>query len=103
MIIEEREIYEFLKKTSFVDVITLINNYNSKMKIENNIDTYYSAKDLYNLYPNVFSKYKLSKYIKEEKLPFINNGKERLFLKTDIDEWLKKKSDSFLYYKNIKW
>ena len=59
MIIEEREIYEFLKKTSFVDVITLINNYNSKMKIENNIETYYSAKDLYALYPNVTSSLKI--------------------------------------------
>ena len=65
------------------------------MKIDNNIETYYSAKDLYVLYPNVFSKYKLSKYIKEEKLPFISNGKERLFLKTDIDEWLKRKATHF--------
>lgn len=93
------EIYEFLKKTSIIDIIALVNSYNNPKK-ENSINVYYTAKDLYKLYPNVFSKYKLSKYIKEEKLPFINNGKERLFLKNDIDEWLKKKSNSFLYYKN---
>ena len=92
----EKEIYDYLKKTSFIDVLNLIfKQANSNISNIDNINTYYTAKDLYKLYPNVFSKYKLDKYIKEDNLPVIKNGKDRLFLKSSIEEWLKKKSDSF--------
>ena len=56
------------------------------------------SKDLYKLYPHIFSKYKLAKYIKYENLPFIQNGKDRLFLKSNVEEWLKKKNHSFFNY-----
>ena len=89
----EKEIYDYLKKTSFIDVLNLIfKQANNNISNIDNINTYYTAKDLY---PNVFSKYKLDKYIKEDNLPVIKNGKDRLFLKSSIEEWLKKKSDSF--------
>ena len=92
----EKEIYEFLKKTSFIDILNIVLNQNNNIKLEqDNNMVYYTAKDLYRLYPNVFSKYKLDKYIKEDHLPFFKNGKDRLFLKSNIDEWLKNKSDSF--------
>lgn len=92
----EKEIYEFLKKTSFIDILNIVLNQNNNIKLEqDNNMVYYTAKDLYRLYPNVFSKYKLDKYIKEDHLPFFKNGKDRLFLKSKIDEWLKNKSDSF--------
>ena len=92
----EKEIYEYLKRTSFIDVLNLITKQSNNIDTNNkNVDVYYTAKDLYRLYPNVFSKYKLDKYIKEDNLPFFKNGKDRLFLKSNIDEWLKNKSDSF--------
>ena len=93
----EKEVYEYLKKTSFIDVLNLILSQNNNVNYEQQKDNmiYYTAKDLYRLYPNVFSKYKLDKYIKEDHLPYFKNGKDRLFLKANIDEWLKNKSNSF--------
>ena len=98
----EREIYEYLKKTSFIDVLNIIlKQTNDNLSIDHNyLDTYYTAKDLYRLYPNVFSKYKLEKYIKNENLPVFKNGKDRLFLKSKVEEWLNRKSNSFFVSSN---
>jgi len=95
--VKEKEIYDYLKNMSLIDIINLVSKQNNEnASIDNSkIDIYYTAKDLYKLYPNVFSKYKLDKFIKEENLPVIKNGKDRLFLKSNIEEWLKKKSNSF--------
>lgn len=94
----EKEIFDYLNKTSFIDIMKLISKYyDINFKSNNDVDTYYTAKDLYKLYPNVFSKYKLDKYIKEDNLPVIKNGKERLFLKSNIEEWLKRRSNSFFH------
>lgn len=94
----EKEIFDYLNKTSFIDIMKLISKYyDINSKSNNDVDTYYTAKDLYKLYPNVFSKYKLDKYIKENNFPVIKNGKERLFLKSSIEEWLKKRSNSFFH------
>ena len=97
---EDKNIYDFLKKTSLIDIINLINRVNNISITNNDVDIYYTAKDLYNLYPNVFSKYKLDKYIKEDNLPVIKDGKDRLFLKSNVEEWLKRKSDSFFHREN---
>lgn len=92
---KEREIYEYLKKTSLVDILRLISTYsNTIIDSKQSADIYYTAKDLFNLYPNVFSKFKLDKYIKKENLPVIKEGKDRLFLKSSVEEWLKQKSES---------
>lgn len=94
----EKEIFDYLNKTSFIDIMKLISKYyDINSKSNNDVDTYYTAKDLYKLYPNVFSKYKLDKYIKEDNLPVIKNGKERLFLKSNTEEWLKRRSNSFFH------
>lgn len=91
----EVDIYDYLKKTSIIDLIELIaqrNNININEK--ENVDTYYTAKDLFRLYPNVFSKYKLDKFIKEENLPVIKDGKDRLFLKSSVEAWLQSRSQN---------
>lgn len=92
---DEREIYNYLKNTSFIDILKLISNYNNiDISTNKDVDIYYTAKDLFVLYPNVFSKFKLDKYIKEENLPVIKSGKDRLFLKSNVEEWLKHRSES---------
>ena len=91
----EVDIYDYLKKTSLIDLMELVAQRN-KININEteNVDIYYTAKDLFRLYPNVFSKYKLDKYIKEENLPVIKDGKDRLFLKSNVEEWLKYRSQN---------
>ena len=92
---KEREIYEYLKNTSFVDILQLISKYsNTIIETQKDTEVYHTAKDLFNLYPNVFSKFKLDKYIKNENLPVIKEGKDRLFLKSSVEEWLKNRSKS---------
>lgn len=92
---KESEIYDYLKRTSLIDIIQLIAKQNDmKIDTKDDVDTYYTAKDLFRLYPNIFSKYKLDKYIKEENLPVIKDGKDRLFLKSNVEEWLKCKSEN---------
>lgn len=87
---DEREIYEYLKSASLIDILTLVARYNNIPSSNNDdIDVYYTAKDLYRLYPRIFSKYKLDKYIRKEKLPVIRDGKDRLFLKSNVEEWLR--------------
>lgn len=83
----EEDLLNYLKDLKLIDIINLFSNANNKQN-EVNIDTFYTTKDLIKLYPNIFSKYKINKYIKEENLPFIQYGKERLFLKSNIDDWL---------------
>lgn len=92
---KESEIYDYLKKTSLIDIMQLIARQNNmQIDTKDDVDTYYTAKDLFRLYPNIFSKYKLDKYIKEENLPVIKDGKDRLFLKSNVEEWLKCKSEN---------
>ena len=92
---KESEIYNYLKKTSLIDIMQLIARQNNmQIDTKDDVDTYYTAKDLFRLYPNIFSKYKLDKYIKEENLPVIKDGKDRLFLKSNVEEWLKCKSEN---------
>lgn len=87
----EREVYNYLKNVSLIDIIQMVSKGVNNIS-NNEIDVYYTAQDLYDLYPTVFSKYKLNKYIKEENFPVIKNGKDRLFLKSSVEEWLKIKN-----------
>lgn len=48
----------------------------------------YTAKQLQNLYPKLFSKYKLDQAIKNEGLPFFKSGRERYFIKSEIEKWI---------------
>lgn len=98
--LNEREIYEYLKKVNLMDLLDLIiRNSNYENRYEN-VEVYYTSNDLYRLYPNIFSKFKLDKYIKEENLPCIKEGRERIFLKSDIDDWLKRRCE--LEYAEVK-
>ena len=54
-------------------------------------DIYLTRKDLISRWPNVFSKYTIPKFIKEDNLPVMKFGKEELFLESDILKWLKNK------------
>lgn len=90
--------YDILKKMSFEDVILMIlDNNHFEVDAKDNRDTYYTAKQLISLYPNIFSKYKLDKYIKEENLPVIKDGKERFFLKSSIEKWLEDKNTRAIF------
>ena len=90
--------YNILKNMSFEEVILMIINNNSlNIKNDKNYDVYYTSKQLIELYPNVFSKYKIDKYIKNENLPVIKDGKERLFLKSNIEKWLQEKNDYAIF------
>ncbi len=94
----EDKIYEMLNNISLLDIFSIVIKRNNIKSDMNNIDIYYTAKDLYKLYPNIFSKYKLNKYIKEENLPVIKKGKSRLFKKEDIEEWLKQKNELQIHF-----
>ena len=52
----------------------------------------YELWDMYGDDDNVFSKYKIDKYIKNHNLPMIKYGKDRLFVKSEIEEWLDNRS-----------
>ena len=95
----EKEIYEYLKKLNLMDIIDLIIRNKTHEEEVASIDVYYTSNDLYKMYPNVFSKFKLDKYIKEENLPVIKEGKERLFLKSSVEDWLRNRKNS--QYKRI--
>lgn len=96
----EEQIYEVLKSISLLDIFLIIAKKHNIQTNSSNIDIYYTAKDLYRLYPNIFSKYKLEKYIKEENFPVIKKGKNRLFKKEYVEEWLQARSK--LQYKFIR-
>ena len=91
--------YNMLKDISLADVIRIIiQNDNLDINVVNEEkDVYYTAKELINLYPNIFSKYKLAKYIKEENFPVIKDGKERFFRKSSVEEWLKNKNNQAIF------
>ncbi len=92
--------YNLLKTMSFEEVVLMImknNNLDINSDVNNEKDTYYTAKELISLYPNIFSKYKLAKYIKEDNLPVIKDGKERFFLKSNIEKWLENKNNQAIF------
>ena len=89
----EKELYEYLKHTSLIDIITMIAKQTNIQVNQSDTAVYYTAKDLIDLYPNIFSKYKLDKYIKEENLPVLKSGKDRLFLKSSVEDWLRKRNN----------
>ncbi len=90
---ENKDVFQVLKNLSLVDLITIVaENSDIVVQEKSTNEVYYTAKELIKLYPNIFSKYKIDKYIKYDNLPYIKDGKERFFLKSQIDEWLSNKS-----------
>lgn len=85
--------FDTLKNISVADlVLMIIENSNVKITEKENKNVYYTAKELIELYPNIFSKYKLDKYIKYDNFPVIKEGKERFFLKANVEKWLENKN-----------
>lgn len=93
---KEQEVYEFLKNISLVDIINLVvkKNITNIHQDTQKEEVYYRTKDLIDLYPNIFSKFKIDKYIKNKEIFVIKDGKERIFLKSNIDEFLQRKKES---------
>lgn len=92
--------YNLLKNMSFEDVVLMImknNNLDISMNTKEEKDIYYTAKDLYELYPKMFTKYKLAQYIKNEDFPVIKDGKERFFLKSNVEKWLENKNNQAIF------
>ena len=91
--------YNMLKNVTLADVIRIvIENDNLDINIVNEEkDVYYTSKDLIDLYPNIFSKYKLARYIKEENFPVIKDGKERFFPKSSVEKWLENKNNQAMF------
>lgn len=91
--------YNMLKDISLADVIRIIiQNDNLDINVVNEEkDVYYTAKELIDLYPNIFSKYKLAKYIKDENFPVIKDGKERFFRKSSVEKWLESKNNQAMF------
>ncbi|HIR58590.1 MAG TPA: helix-turn-helix domain-containing protein [Candidatus Onthousia excrementipullorum] len=91
--------YNMLKNVTLADVIRIvIENDNLDINIVNEEkEVYYTSKDLIDLYPNIFSKYKLARYIKEENFPVIKDGKERFFPKSSVEKWLENKNNQAMF------
>ncbi len=91
--------YNMLKNITLADVIRIvIENDNLDINIVNEEkEVYYTSKDLIDLYPNIFSKYKLARYIKEENFPVIKDGKERFFPKSSVEKWLENKNNQAMF------
>lgn len=91
-------VYNILKNMSFEEVILMIlENNHFEVDVKEKHDTYYTAKQLIELYPNIFSKYKLDKYIKNDNFPVIKEGKERFFLKSSVEKWLEEKNTQAMF------
>lgn len=91
--------YNMLKNVTLADIIRIvIENDNLDINIVNEEkEVYYTSKDLIDLYPNIFSKYKLARYIKEENFPVIKDGKERFFPKSSVEKWLENKNNQAMF------
>lgn len=91
--------YNMLKNVTLADVIRIVvQNDNLDINIVNEEkEVYYTSKDLIDLYPNIFSKYKLARYIKEENFPVIKDGKERFFPKSSVEKWLENKNNQAMF------
>ena len=60
-----KDVFQVLKNLSLVDLITIIaENSDIVVQEKSSNEVYYTAKELIKLYPNIFSKYKIDKYIK---------------------------------------
>lgn len=96
---KENITYNMLKNVSLADVIRIVienGNLDIKTDIEEK-DIYYTAKELMDIYPNMFSKYKLAKYIREENFPVIKDGKDRLFRKSSVEKWIESKNNQAMF------
>ena len=91
--------YNMLKNETLADVIRIVvQNDDLNINVVNEEkEVYYTSKDLIDLYPNIFSKYKLAKYIKEENFPVIKDGKERFFPKSSVEKWLENKNNQAMF------
>ncbi len=91
--------YNMLKNITLADVIRIVvQNDDLNINVVNEEkEVYYTSKDLIDLYPNIFSKYKLAKYIKEENFPVIKDGKERFFPKSSVEKWLENKNNQAMF------
>lgn len=78
-------IIETLKGISAYDFVLNCIGLNSG---DNSNAIVYTAKQLQNLYPKLFSKYKLDQAIKNENLPHFKSGRERYFIKSEIEKWI---------------
>lgn len=86
---ENNQVIETLKSLTAYDfIINCIGIKNNS----NNSSEVYTAKQLQKMYPKLFSKYKLDQAIKNENLPFFKSGRERYFVKDEIDKWIKNKN-----------
>lgn len=91
VIVRDKISIEDLHKMNVIDFMDMIFN---NIKDYEKDDAIYTAKELEDLYPKLFSKYKLSQAIKNDHLPFFKSGRERFFRKSDIDNWIKNKKGS---------
>lgn len=91
--------YNMLKNVTLADVIRIVvQNDDLNINVVNEEkEVYYTSKDLIDLYPNIFSKYKLARYIKEENFPVIKDGKERFFPKSSVEKWLENKNNQAMF------
>ncbi len=91
--------YNMLKNITLADVIRIVvQNDDLNINVVNEEkEVYYTSKDLIDLYPNIFSKYKLARYIKEENFPVIKDGKERFFPKSSVEKWLENKNNQAMF------
>ena len=88
---ENTHLIETLKELSAYDFILGCVNFNNN---KTNDSVIYTAKQLQALYPKLFSKYKLDQAIKNENLPYFKSGRERYFIKSEIETWVKNKNRS---------
>jgi len=82
---KDANIVETLKSLTVYDFILNCVGLNS---VDSSESVVYTAKQLQSLYPKLFSKYKLDQAIKNEKLPYFKSGRERYFIKSEIEKWI---------------
>lgn len=87
---ENIKIIETLKGITVYDF--LMNYLNQNNNDNKSSSVVYTAKQLQAMYPKLFSKYKLEQAIKNEHLPHFKSGRERYFVKEEIDTWIKNKN-----------
>lgn len=83
---ENNKVIETLKGITAYDFIANCMGINSNESADSVV---YTAKQLQTIYPKLFSKYKLDQAIKNENLPYFKSGRERYFVKSEIDTWIK--------------
>ena len=100
MMIDEKYMYQAIKKMTLEEFANMINSFsehNVKEDIDNKVirnesrKIFYTIDELIEQYP-FFTRYNINKAIQNDGLPYFMMGNRRKFNKEDVEKWIDKQS-----------